>query len=104
MKKRGGGSIINIASISSFIAQPAFVPYNTTKGIFHSLSLHLRSHTTKLEQNKSNCVVSLNFFGICEGAVLQMTRCMAMDLGPSWIRVNAGRILLLSFLFDCIFL
>lgn len=54
MKTRGSGSIVNIASISSLVAQPAFVPYNTAKG-----------------------------------AVLQMTRCMAMDLGSFGIRVNA---------------
>jgi NAD(P)-dependent dehydrogenase (short-subunit alcohol dehydrogenase family) len=29
----GGGAVVNIASgCSSFIAQPAFVPYSTTKG------------------------------------------------------------------------
>jgi NAD(P)-dependent dehydrogenase (short-subunit alcohol dehydrogenase family) len=28
----GGGAVVNIASISSFIAQPGFVPYSTTKG------------------------------------------------------------------------
>ncbi len=32
MRKVGAGSIVNMASISSFIAQPAFVPYNATKG------------------------------------------------------------------------
>ncbi len=53
MKAAGGGSIVNIASVSSFIAQPAFVPYNTSKG-----------------------------------ALLQLTRCMAMDLAPDNIRVN----------------
>lgn len=47
-------SVINIGSISSFIAQPSFIPYNTTKG-----------------------------------AVLQLTRCLAMDLAPFHIRVNA---------------
>lgn len=31
MKAKRSGSIINLGSISSFIAQPAFVPYNTTK-------------------------------------------------------------------------
>ena len=30
MSDNGGGSIVNIASISSLIAQPAFVPYNTS--------------------------------------------------------------------------
>jgi NAD(P)-dependent dehydrogenase (short-subunit alcohol dehydrogenase family) len=54
MKKSAAGSIVNLASISSFIAQPAFVPYNT-----------------------------------CKGAVLQLTRCLAMDLAEHNIRVNA---------------
>ena len=53
MKAGGGGSIVNIASISSLIAQPAFVPYNTSKG-----------------------------------ALLQLTRCLALDLAPHNIRVN----------------
>ncbi|MBI2326798.1 glucose 1-dehydrogenase [Candidatus Curtissbacteria bacterium] len=53
MKERGG-SIINIASVSSFIAQPDFVPYNTSKG-----------------------------------AVLQLTRTLAMDLAKYQIRVNS---------------
>jgi NAD(P)-dependent dehydrogenase (short-subunit alcohol dehydrogenase family) len=50
----GGGVVINIASVSSFIAQPAFVPYNASKG-----------------------------------AVAQLTRCLAMDLAPDGVRVNA---------------
>ena len=53
MREIGGGSIVNVASVSSFIAQPAFVPYNTSKG-----------------------------------ALLQLTRCLAMDLAPHNIRVN----------------
>ena len=53
MRTAGGGSIVNIASVSSFVAQPAFVPYNTSKG-----------------------------------ALLQLTRCLAMDLAPDNIRVN----------------
>lgn len=51
MKK---GVVVNIASISSFIAQPEFIPYNSSKG-----------------------------------AVLQLTRCLAMDLAKENIRVNA---------------
>jgi len=54
MRKVGSGSIINIASISSFIAQPQFVPYNASKG-----------------------------------ALMQLTRCMALDHGNDNIRVNA---------------
>ena len=54
LRKAGGGAIVNMASVSSFIAQAAFVPYNTSKG-----------------------------------AIMQLTRCLAMDLGPENIRVNA---------------
>jgi NAD(P)-dependent dehydrogenase (short-subunit alcohol dehydrogenase family) len=54
IKKRGGGSIVNIASMSGIIAQKEFVTYNTSKG-----------------------------------AVLTMTRCMALDLAPFKIRVNS---------------
>lgn len=53
MKKAGGGAIVNLASISSFVAQPNFITYSATKA-----------------------------------AILQMTRNMAMDLGPHKIRVN----------------
>ena len=45
------GSIINLASMSSFIAQPSFVPYNSSKG-----------------------------------AVLQMTKCCALDFAEDKIR------------------
>ena len=53
MRNAGGGAIVNIASVSSFLAQQAFVPYNTSKG-----------------------------------ALLQLTRCLALDLAPDNIRVN----------------
>jgi NAD(P)-dependent dehydrogenase (short-subunit alcohol dehydrogenase family) len=54
LRKAGGGAIVNLGSISSFIAQPQFVTYNTSKA-----------------------------------AVANMTRCMALDLAPDNIRVNA---------------
>lgn len=54
IRKAGGGAIVNLGSISSFIAQSNFVTYNTTKA-----------------------------------AIIGMTRCMAMDLAPDNIRVNA---------------
>ncbi len=50
----GGGAIVNLSSISSFIAQPQIVTYNATKA-----------------------------------AIANMTRCMALDLAPDNIRVNA---------------
>jgi len=54
IKSAGGGAIVNLGSISSFIAQPEFVTYNATKA-----------------------------------ALATMTRCMALDLAPFKIRVNA---------------
>ena len=53
MKQQRSGSIIQMSSVSAFIAQPEFVPYSTTKG-----------------------------------AILQMTRNLALDLGPYNIRCN----------------
>lgn len=53
MKKTGGGAIVNLGSISSFLAQPNFFAYSATKA-----------------------------------AILQLTRNMALDLGPHKIRVN----------------
>lgn len=37
-RKNGGGAIVNLASVSSFIAQPEFVPYNTSKGAVAQLT------------------------------------------------------------------
>jgi NAD(P)-dependent dehydrogenase (short-subunit alcohol dehydrogenase family) len=54
LRQSGRGAIINLGSISSFIAQDDRYVYNASKG-----------------------------------AVAQMTRCMAMDLAPDNIRVNA---------------
>ena len=51
---RFSGAIVNVASVSGFIAQPEFVPYNCSKG-----------------------------------AILQLTRCCAMDFARYKIRVNA---------------
>lgn len=54
IKTRGGGCIVNIASMSGVIAQPDFATYNASKG-----------------------------------AVLTLTKCMALDLAPFKIRVNS---------------
>ena len=53
LKESAGAAIVNIASISGYIAEPAFIPYNVSKG-----------------------------------ALLQLTRCLAMDLAEYDIRVN----------------
>jgi len=54
MRRAGGGAIVNLASISAFVAQPNLMTYNATKG-----------------------------------AIVAVTRCMALDLAPDKIRVNA---------------
>src|SRR6516164_4654997 len=54
MRKAGGGAVVNLSSISSFIAQPNFWTYNASKA-----------------------------------AIANLTRCMALDLAPDNIRVNA---------------
>jgi len=54
MIRAGSGSIVNVSSISGFIAQERSLPYNTTKT-----------------------------------ALLGLNRCLAMDLAPHRIRVNA---------------
>ncbi len=53
MRKQGGGTVVNVGSVSSVIAQTKRVTYNASKG-----------------------------------AVLQMTRCAALDLSEDNIRVN----------------
>jgi len=54
MRAAGGGAIVNVSSISAFIAQPHRWTYNAAKG-----------------------------------AVLNLTRCMALDLASYGIRVNS---------------
>jgi dihydroanticapsin dehydrogenase len=54
MRRAGGGSIVNIGSVSAFIAQKGFLTYSATKA-----------------------------------AVVEMTRCMALDLAEDHIRVNS---------------
>ena len=38
MRRQNGGAIVNIASVSSFIAQPEFIPYNASKGAVAQLT------------------------------------------------------------------
>ena len=38
LRKAGGGAIVNLASISSFIAQPQFVTYNATKAAIANMT------------------------------------------------------------------
>jgi NAD(P)-dependent dehydrogenase (short-subunit alcohol dehydrogenase family) len=59
-RKNGGGAVVNIASISSYIAQPAFVPYNTSKGAVAQLT-----RCMAMDMAKDNVRVN----GICPGAI-----------------------------------
>lgn len=54
LARSGHGAVVNISSISGYIAQPGRWTYNTTKG-----------------------------------AILALTRCQALDLSPSRVRVNS---------------
>jgi NAD(P)-dependent dehydrogenase (short-subunit alcohol dehydrogenase family) len=55
MKKRGGGAIVNLSSISGFIAQPGFMAYSATKAALVSMTrcmaLDLANHHIRV-----NCV------------------------------------------------
>lgn len=59
-RKNGGAAVVNIASISSFIAQPEFVPYNTSKGAAAQLTRCLA-----MDLAKDNVRVN----AICPGSV-----------------------------------
>jgi NAD(P)-dependent dehydrogenase (short-subunit alcohol dehydrogenase family) len=54
LARSGQGAVVNISSISGYIAQPGRWTYNTTKG-----------------------------------AILSLTRCQALDLSPTGVRVNS---------------
>ncbi len=60
LRKNGGGSIVNVASISAFIAQPAFVPYNTSKAAVAQL-------TRCLAMDLAEDNIRVN--GVCPGAI-----------------------------------
>ena len=60
MRRAGGGAIVNIASISSFIAQPDFIPYNTSKGAVAQLTRCLAMDLAK---------DSIRVNAVCPGAV-----------------------------------
>ena len=60
MKRAGGGTVVNIASVSSFIAQPSFVPYNASKGAVAQL-------TRCLAMDLAQFNIRVN--GICPGAI-----------------------------------
>lgn len=58
--KKQGGSIVNLASISSFIAQPNFATYNSSKGAIAAmtrcLALDLAAHKIRVNSVCPGCI------------------------------------------------
>lgn len=73
MKKQGGGAIVNVASQSSFIAQPKFVTYNSSKAALANMT-----RCMALDLAPDNIRVN----SVCPGTIWtpQVER-MARDLG-----------------------
>ena len=61
MKEAGGGTIVNIASVSSFIAGPEMVPYNTSKAAILGL-------TRSLARDLATYNIRVN--AVCPGSIL----------------------------------
>ena len=59
-RQNGAGAIVNIASVSSFIAQPEFIPYNASKGAVAQLT-----RCRAMDLAKDNVRVN----AICPGAI-----------------------------------
>ena len=59
-RQNSGGAVVNIASVSSYIAQPEFIPYNASKGAVTQLTRCLA-----MDLAKDNVRVN----AICPGAI-----------------------------------
>jgi NAD(P)-dependent dehydrogenase (short-subunit alcohol dehydrogenase family) len=86
MRKAGGGAIVNLGSISSFIAQPGYVTYNASKGAVAQI-------TRCLAMDLAGDNIRVN--AVCPGAVwtqivqqharaLGLTTKAAADAHPDW--------------------
>jgi dihydroanticapsin dehydrogenase len=61
MKARGGGAIVNLASISSFVAQPGFITYSATKAAILQMTRNMALDLAPFGI-RANCV--------CPGTIL----------------------------------
>ena len=81
MKKRGGGAIVNLSSISAFIAQPQFVTYSATKAAILQMTRNLA-----LDLAPFNIRVN----AVCPGTILtQASRNHMERVGQSFDEWNA---------------
>jgi NAD(P)-dependent dehydrogenase (short-subunit alcohol dehydrogenase family) len=84
LKKQRSGSIVQMASISSWIAQPEFVPYSTTKGAALQMTRNLA-----LDLGSFNIRCNI----ICPGALLTpATARYAANLKISLDELVAGQV------------
>ena len=75
MRARGGGAIVNVASVSAFIAQKQFVPYSTSK----AAQVHL-SHLVAADEGASGVRVNT----LCPGFIrTEATEKHARGIGQS---------------------
>jgi len=81
IRKAGGGAIVNIASISSFIAQPDFVTYNSSKAAVATMT---RCMALDLAKDK----IRVN--AVCPGTVwTQIVRRLTRERGMDRAAANA---------------
>lgn len=81
MKKRGGGAIVNLSSISGFIAQPHFVAYSATKAAILQMTRNVA-----LDLAPFNIRVN----AVCPGTILTQASYSHMErVGQSFEEWNA---------------
>lgn len=85
MKHSGGGSIVNLGSISSFIAQPEFVTYSATKAAISSMTRCLAEDLAKSHIRVNAVCPGTVWTGIVE----ELTRQQGLDRStadahPDW--------------------
>ena len=81
MKKRGGGAIVNLSSISGFIAQPQFVAYSATKAAILQMTRNVA-----LDLAPFNIRVN----AVCPGTILTQASHKHMErVGQSFEEWNA---------------
>jgi dihydroanticapsin dehydrogenase len=85
MRRAGGGAIVNVCSISSFIAQPQFVTYNASKAAIANMTrcmaLDLAEHNIRVNGVGPGAVWTPIVERLCREAGLDRA---AADKDPAW--------------------